>query len=212
MRICLGLAAVCLASALSTNAGAQTVAWEIDSPEPFRNNSWSFGDIFTVGSQNITVYGLGAFDAGLDGFSTLGGIQVGLYDELTSTLLSSTNVLSTDTLVGDYRFGSITPLELTAGSQYRVVAVNGSDLYNIALGTPDSVNPLLNWNSYGYCLSTTLQSCNTFTGTERSWMANLQLSVGAVPEPSTWAMMLIGFGAVGAALRRRRAVSSPSLA
>jgi hypothetical protein len=27
---------------------------------------------------------------------------------------------------------------------------------------------------------------------------------GAVPEPSTWAMMLIGFGAVGFAMRRRR--------
>ncbi|MBC2669147.1 PEPxxWA-CTERM sorting domain-containing protein [Novosphingobium piscinae] len=29
---------------------------------------------------------------------------------------------------------------------------------------------------------------------------------GAVPEPSTWAMMLVGFGAVGAALRRRQQV------
>ena len=27
---------------------------------------------------------------------------------------------------------------------------------------------------------------------------------GAVPEPSTWAMMLLGFGAVGMALRRGR--------
>lgn len=29
-------------------------------------------------------------------------------------------------------------------------------------------------------------------------------SMGAVPEPSTWAMMLLGFGAVGASLRRNR--------
>jgi hypothetical protein len=28
--------------------------------------------------------------------------------------------------------------------------------------------------------------------------------IGAVPEPSTWAMMLIGFGAVGVGMRRRR--------
>ena len=28
----------------------------------------------------------------------------------------------------------------------------------------------------------------------------------AIPEPATWAMMLIGFGAVGAAMRRRKAV------
>lgn len=30
---------------------------------------------------------------------------------------------------------------------------------------------------------------------------------GAVPEPSTWAMMILGFGAVGGVLRRRRKVS-----
>lgn len=31
---------------------------------------------------------------------------------------------------------------------------------------------------------------------------------GGVPEPSTWAMMLMGFGALGAAVRRRRAVAA----
>lgn len=34
------------------------------------------------------------------------------------------------------------------------------------------------------------------------------LTPGAVPEPSTWAMMIAGFGAVGAVLRRRRACPS----
>ncbi|MBS0479965.1 MAG: PEP-CTERM sorting domain-containing protein [Proteobacteria bacterium] len=36
----------------------------------------------------------------------------------------------------------------------------------------------------------------------------LQLSArqpGGVPEPATWAMMVVGFGAVGSALRRRKA-------
>jgi len=31
----------------------------------------------------------------------------------------------------------------------------------------------------------------------------LQLN-GAVPEPATWAMMLLGFGAIGMVARRRR--------
>lgn len=31
---------------------------------------------------------------------------------------------------------------------------------------------------------------------------------GAVPEPATWAMMLIGFGAIGVSLRRRRKVTT----
>ena len=35
--------------------------------------------------------------------------------------------------------------------------------------------------------------------------------VRGVPEQSTWAMMLIGFGAIGVALRRRRkAISAPA--
>lgn len=36
-------------------------------------------------------------------------------------------------------------------------------------------------------------------------MAKLKLSVQAVPEPDSWAMMIVGFGIMGPALRRRRA-------
>jgi hypothetical protein len=36
---------------------------------------------------------------------------------------------------------------------------------------------------------------------------NLSLAPGGVPEAATWAMMLVGFGAVGAAMRRRTTVS-----
>ena len=35
---------------------------------------------------------------------------------------------------------------------------------------------------------------------------NFAFRVDAVPEPATWAMMLIGFGAIGMAMRRRRTV------
>nr|WP_314447376.1 PEPxxWA-CTERM sorting domain-containing protein [uncultured Sphingomonas sp.] len=33
-------------------------------------------------------------------------------------------------------------------------------------------------------------------------------TIAGVPEPSTWAMMLLGFGAIGASMRRRRWVSA----
>ena len=32
-------------------------------------------------------------------------------------------------------------------------------------------------------------------------------AIAAIPEPATWAMMILGFGAAGAVLRRRRAVA-----
>jgi hypothetical protein len=38
--------------------------------------------------------------------------------------------------------------------------------------------------------------------------ADLDIPMGAVPEPSTWAMMILGFGAAGALLRRRRLVAA----
>lgn len=42
-----------------------------------------------------------------------------------------------------------------------------------------------------------------------SWdfLSEVTLTGGAVPEPTTWAMMIMGFGAVGAALRRRRSAT-----
>lgn len=38
---------------------------------------------------------------------------------------------------------------------------------------------------------------------------NLAGTLGAVPEPATWSMMILGFGTVGAMLRRRRAAFTP---
>ncbi|MDP1028390.1 PEPxxWA-CTERM sorting domain-containing protein [Sphingomonas sp. KR1UV-12] len=37
---------------------------------------------------------------------------------------------------------------------------------------------------------------------------NVQFDVAAVPEPATWAMMVLGFAAVGATMRRRRVAVS----
>jgi hypothetical protein len=41
-------------------------------------------------------------------------------------------------------------------------------------------------------------------GTTGSFGGNVSFAAGAVPEPATWAMMLLGFGAVGFAMRRGR--------
>jgi hypothetical protein len=41
-----------------------------------------------------------------------------------------------------------------------------------------------------------------------SYSGTLNFSPAAVPEPATWAMMILGMGAVGFAMRRRRAVKT----
>ena len=49
------------------------------------------------------------------------------------------------------------------------------------------------------------------TSTSNSFeVDNAAANLAAVPEPATWAIMIMGFGAIGAVIRRRRAV--PALA
>jgi len=42
-----------------------------------------------------------------------------------------------------------------------------------------------------------------------AYIDDVRLTAAAVPEPSTWAMLLLGFGAVGLTVRRRKAVVGP---
>jgi hypothetical protein len=50
---------------------------------------------------------------------------------------------------------------------------------------------------FGYGLRANLESNNPFL-----------LKEGAIPEPATWAMLIVGFGLVGSAVRRRTAVAA----
>jgi hypothetical protein len=181
-------------------------AWSLDTPQNFRNGSWSFGEIFTVGGSSISVTAIGAFDANLDGFVTQSGIPVGIFRESDGALLASTTVLSSDPLTGHYRYDAISPLTLLANTDYRVVAVNEGDLYNINSPTPNSVDPLITWDGYGYCNTTALTSCDTFTGNNIAWMANFIIdgSSVSVPEPGTFALFGAALAGLGFARRRKQ--------
>jgi hypothetical protein len=50
------------------------------------------------------------------------------------------------------------------------------------------------------------------TGINFEKQNSVTLLSSAVPEPGTWAMMLVGFGAIGASMRRRRSKQIPQFA
>jgi hypothetical protein len=82
-----------------------------------------------------------------------------------------------------------------------VMAIPGSTFTNPANG--DQHSPGTNG-----LFTVTGSGGTTFTGIELTSSTNSfeidNLAVGNVPEPGIWAMMLIGFGGVGAAMRSRR--------
>lgn len=90
-------------------------------------------------------------------------------------------------------------LSLSSGNLFasnisqNAVSIANSYLSNITSGV---------WSADPNLALAVLNSGNNQT--QLVWGANATKVLGAVPEPATWAMMLVGFGAIGGALRRRR--------
>ncbi len=111
------------------------------------------------------------------------------------------------------QFTGVTPL-MTGERTRALVTV---DIGSLALGAGDYAisffNPAgLSIPAYANPGGSLYQSGNFFSPStfyaDRSAAFSLDSATAAVPEPASWAMMIIGFGLVGAARRRRVAVAA----
>lgn len=85
------------------------------------------------------------------------------------------------------------PINLTPNGQYEA-----GTLFGVST-TPGANNTLV--------ISGTAGVAND-GATDANFSGTITFGTAAVPEPATWAMMLVGFGAVGFGMRRRNARSS----
>lgn len=87
------------------------------------------------------------------------------------------------------------------------VSANGAGVAPYSFTTGATTRPNMGWVDFSYSFiansaTTTLAFTSTATTPSGPALDNVRISV--VPEASTWAMLIAGFGLVGAASRRRR--------
>jgi choice-of-anchor C domain-containing protein len=91
-------------------------------------------------------------------------------------------------------------LNVTAGENFTQYSYSG---------TPrplEWIPQVFNFTALGS--QTTLTFAGANTGAWGAALDNVNVSLVPVPEPATWAMLIIGFGLVGAVARRRRTVAA----
>lgn len=102
-------------------------------------------------------------------------------------------------------------IEFLNGSGTVLASFSGSDIFNPANGnqTDPNLNPLVRFNVTDGDVSalTSLRLSSTGNAFETD-----NFTINAVPEPATWALMMLGFGAIGFGMRRRRHQGLPQFA
>lgn len=206
------LTSAALAVALSCLASPASADVAVTGFTGGSTNNTSGQDLpFTVGfsftpTADVTLTQLGLWDVNGDGF--VDTHQIGVWDSGGILLLSDLIPSGTAaTLLDGFRYIDSTDLGLFAGQTYTIGAVmfesSTTDAYVFG---PSSVSTdaLI---TFGFGVRSGDDSGFAFpdqTPNTGRFGPNFQFTAGAIPEPGTWAMMLLGFGTIGIAIRRSR--------
>jgi hypothetical protein len=153
-------------------------------------------NVFTM--QQITSANLGALIAALNGMTQRGGsTNIGAaINTLTDQIF--TNGFQSDRQIIDVSTDGDDNGGILAAAQTAALA-RGLDQVNcLGIGAGANCRPVLAGTG-AFAINANF---NTFEAALRRKIT-IEVS-GAVPEPATWAMMILGFGVVGMAMRRRR--------
>ncbi|WP_254620931.1 PEPxxWA-CTERM sorting domain-containing protein [Sphingomonas sp. CL5.1] len=207
------LAIAAATAAVAASPAYASAAWEFTSASnSYTNGSWNFANSFTV-LNAVTVSGLGWYADPNTGNVDANPVALYKCDTAgcltTGTLLAQVTVDNTYALQGHFRFVTVPELTLAPGD-YLISGVSDTNNYTWN-DTGFTVDPNIQYNDNRWFSTTSgaMPSFNTSVVndvTDGYWGPNLFLGAATfagVPEPATWAMMILGFGLVGASLRRR---------
>jgi hypothetical protein len=190
------------ALAMSTAANASTTL-SFGGP----NINWGNTHTFTSGGLSVTASGFTAANAPTALYGKNGGgdeVGLGLNNDPSGDheIYYGYGYVQIDVsaLFGLVSGITFSTNSTTDGEQWSIFGSNTAGSYSglaLLTGTNESTATLPNFGTYKYY---------DFVSTSQSGGKNFLIkgfTLTAVPEPSTWAMMLLGFGLIGGALRYR---------